>query len=61
MLHNGIFGCQGNICHVIFINAFFARYIYTIGLINVCANFEINRYTVMNLANMQNRVLFDVT
>ena len=35
--------------------------IHTIGLISVCANFEINWYTVMNLENMQNRVLFDVT
>ena len=43
MLYNGIFGCHGKICYVILINAFFCK-VHSIGPINVCTNFEINRY-----------------
>ena len=56
MLYNGIFGCHGNICYVILSNAF----LHSIGLVNVCTNFEINRYKIGE--NMQKSyVVFDVT
>ena len=35
MLYNGVFGCHGNICYVILINAFLCK-IHSIGPINVC-------------------------
>ena len=44
MLHSWIFGCHGSMCYVIFINAFFAM--YTVGPINMCTEFEINRYKI---------------
>ena len=45
---------------MLFLSMHFCK-IHTIGLINVCTNFEINRYTVMNLENLQKLyVLFDV-
>ena len=45
MLHNGVFGCHGNTCYVIFIGAIFYM-LYSIGPINVCTDFEINRYKI---------------
>ena len=42
MLYNGVFGCHGNTCYVIFIGAIFYM-IYSTGKINVCTDFEINR------------------
>ena len=49
MLYNGVFGCHGNTCYVIFIGAiFYMLYgpLYSIGPINVCTDFEINRYQI---------------
>ena len=45
MLYNGVFGCHGNTCYVIFIGAIF-YIIYSTGQINVCTDFEINRYEI---------------
>ena len=45
MLYNVVFGCHGNTCYVIFIGAFF-YIIYSTGQINVCADFEINRFRI---------------
>ena len=45
MLYNGVFGCHGNTCYVIFIGAIF-NMLYSIGPINVCTDFEINRYKI---------------
>ena len=38
----GVFGCHGNTCYVIFIVNVF----YSIGPINMCTDFEINRYKI---------------
>ena len=47
VLYNGVFGCYGNTCHVIWMCAFFRMlHIYRIGPINVCTNFKINRYKI---------------
>ena len=45
MLYNGVFGCHGNTCYVIFIGAIFYMF-YSICPINVCTDFEINRYKI---------------
>ena len=45
MLYNGVFGCHGNTCYVVFIGAFFLM-IHSIGPINVCTDFETNRYKI---------------
>ena len=45
MLYNGVFGCHGNTFYVIFIGVFFGM-IHSIGPINVCTDFEINRYKI---------------
>ena len=45
MLYNGVFGCHGNTCYVIFIGAIFYM-IYCTGKINVCTDFEINRFRI---------------
>ena len=45
MLYNGVFGCHGNACYVIFIGAILYM-LYSIGPINVCTDFEINRYKI---------------
>ena len=45
MLYNWVFGCHGNTCHVIFIGAILYM-LYSIGPINVCTDFEINRYKI---------------
>ena len=42
MLYNGVFGCHGNTCYVIFIGANFYMK-HNICPINVCIDFEINR------------------
>ena len=45
MLYNGVFVCHGNMCYFIFIGAILYM-IHSIGPINVCTNFEINRYKI---------------
>ena len=45
MLYNGVFDCHGNTCYVIFIGAILYM-LYSIGPINVCTDFEINRYKI---------------
>ena len=45
MLYNGVFGCHGNMCYVICIGAIF-YIIYSTGQINVCTDFEINRFRI---------------
>ena len=45
MLYNGVFGCHGNTYYVIFIGAIFYMF-YSICPINVCTDFEINRYKI---------------
>ena len=45
MLDNGVFGCHGNTCYVIFIGAILYM-IYSTGQINVCTDFEINRFRI---------------
>ena len=62
MLYNGVFGCHGNTCYVIFIGAILYM-IYSTGQINVCTDFEINRFRIDEvIENMQQLyVLFDVT
>ena len=45
MLHNGVFGSHDNTCYVICIGAIF-YIIYSTGQINVCTDFEINRFRI---------------
>ena len=45
MLYNGIFRCHGNICYVTFIDVCFCN-VHFLVPINVCVNFEINRYNI---------------
>ena len=45
MLYNGISGCHGNTCYVNFIGTVICM-IHSIGLNNVCADCEINRYKI---------------
>ena len=45
MLYNGVFGCHGNTCYVIFIGAIFYM-LYSIGPNNVCTDFQINWYKI---------------
>ena len=52
ILYNGVFGCHGNTCYVILIGAF-VFVIHSICPINVCTDFEINRYKMTNLENLQ--------
>ena len=50
MLYNGVFRCHGNmLCYSIYV---FCN-VPIIGPINVRTNFEINRYKLTNLENMQ--------
>ena len=51
LLYNGVFGCHGNMCYVIFIGAIFYM-IYSTGQINVCTDFEMNLYKI-DIENMQ--------
>ena len=44
MLYNGVFGSHGNTCYVICIGAIYI--IYSTGQINVCTDFEINRFRI---------------
>ena len=61
MLYNLVFGCHGNTCYVIFIGVIFYM-IYNIGEIHVCTDFEINRFRIDEVRNMQKLyVLFDIT
>ena len=49
------------LCDVIWVNALFCK-VHSIDPINVCTNFEINQYKIVNLENMHKLyVLFDVT
>ena len=59
MLYNGVFGCHGNIYSVIFIGAILYM-IHSIGPINVCTNFEINRYTIDEVRKYA-KILFYLT
>ena len=52
MLYNGVFGCHGNTCTLFLLVQFFCM-LYSIGPINVCTDFEINRYKIDELENMQ--------
>ena len=45
MLYNGVFGCHGNTCYVIFIGAILYM-LYSIGPINACTDLEINQYKI---------------
>ena len=45
MLYNGVFGYHGNTCYAIFIGAIL-YVLYRICPINVCTDFEINRYKI---------------
>ena len=45
MLYNGVFGCHGNMCYVIFIGVILYM-LHSIVPINVCTNFEINWYKI---------------
>ena len=45
MLYNGVFGCHGNMCYVIFIGAILYM-IHIIGPSNACTNVEINQYEI---------------
>ena len=45
ILYNGVFGCHGNTCYVIFIGVVSCM-IHIICPINVCTDFEINRYKI---------------
>ena len=58
----GVFGSHGNTCYVICIGAIF-YIIYSTGQINVCTDFEINRFRIDEVReNMQQLyILFDVT
>ena len=60
MLYNGVFGCHGNTCYVIFIGAIF-YIIYSTRQINVCTDFEINRFRIDEENMQQLYILFDVT
>ena len=61
MLYNGVFGCHGNTCCVILIGAILYM-IHSIDPVNVCTNFEINRYKIDEVRKIcKNRILFDVT
>ena len=57
MLYNGVVGCHGNTCYVICIAAFFYL-IHSIGPINVCTDFEINRYKIDELIKHANILCF---
>ena len=57
MLYNGVFGCHGNTCYVIFIGAIF-YIIYSTGQINVCTDFEINRFRIDEVRKYATMVYF---
>ena len=57
MLYNGAFGCHGNTCYVIFIGAIFYMF-YSICPINVCTDFEINRYKIDEVRPLTYFLLF---
>ena len=60
MLYNGVFGSHGNTCYVICIGAIF--YINTCtGQINVCTDFEINRFRIDEVRNICNNCIFYLT
>ena len=55
MLYNGVFGCHGNTCYVIFIGAIL---LYSIGPSNVCIDFEINTYKIDEVRKYANIVFY---
>ena len=57
MLYNGVFGCHGNTCYVIFIGAIFYM-ICSTGQINVCTYFEINRFRIDEVRKYATNVYF---
>ena len=57
MLYNWVFRCHGNISYVTFIDASFCN-VHSIGPINVCRNFEINRYNIDEFRKHENIVCF---
>ena len=62
MLYNVVFGCHGNTCVMLFLLVRFFYVLYSIGPINVCTDFEINRYKIDEVRKYaKNCVLFDVT
>ena len=56
-IYNGLFGCHGNICYVILINALFGK-VHSIDPINVCTYFEINRYKIDEFRKHEKIVCF---
>ena len=57
MLYNGVFGCHGNTYYVIFIGAILYM-IYSKGQINVCTDFEINRFRIYEVRKYATNVCF---
>ena len=57
ILYNGIFRCHGNLCNVTFIEVCFCN-VHIIGPINVCTNFEINRYNIDEIRKYTKIVCF---
>ena len=57
MLYNGVFGCHGNMYYIILISAFFYT-IHSIGAINECTHFEINRYKIDEFRKLAKIVCF---
>ena len=58
MLYNVVFGCHGNTCYVFFIGAIFYMTHIILGQINVCTDFEINRYRIDEVRKYANIVCF---
>ena len=56
----GVFGCHGNTCYVILIGSFFCM-MHSIGPINVCTDFEINRYKIDKFRKHANKFMFYLT
>ena len=60
MLYNVVFGCHGNTCYVIVIGAFLYM-IYSTGQINVCTDFEINRFRIDEVSKYAKKMMFYLT
>ena len=58
-VYNGVFGCHGNTCYVILIADLFCI-IHSISQINVCTDFEINRYKIEEFRKHV-KIVFDLT
>ena len=57
MIYNGVFRCHGNICCVILMAACFCK-VHRICPINVCTNFEINRYQIDDFRKHENVMFY---